>query len=117
MEQLTAQMGGVAVSEKGTYPHHHHQQQQRPRHSNLYVSGALLGSEEELRSLFSQCGAVESCRLVRNARDTNTFAFVKMSSIEKALDAIATLNGRQYGGGALEVKTADAGAEGRLGGA
>jgi RNA recognition motif-containing protein len=83
-----------------------------PRHSNLYVSGLdphLLKTEEQLRTLFEPYGHVETCRLVRNARDTKSFAFVKLASIQEALAAIAGLNKKQVGGTVLEVKSADAG--------
>jgi RNA recognition motif-containing protein len=87
-----------------------------PRHSNVYVSGLSgVNSEDELRQLFAQHGVVDSCRLVRSSRDGKSFAFVKFATIPDSLAAIEALNGRQYGDGTLEVKTADAGAQ-RAGG-
>lgn len=86
----------------------------QPKHSNLYVSGLgpSLLSEQALMELFSPYGKVDTCRLVRNSRDTKSFAFVKFDTIPESLDAIAALNKKTVGGGVLEVKTADAGAPG-----
>lgn len=82
----------------------------QPKHSNLYVSGlGSLQTEAEIVDLFSSYGHVETCRLVRNARDTKTFAFVKFSTIPESLAAIAGLNKKTVAGAVLEVKTADAG--------
>lgn len=81
----------------------------QPKHSNLYVSGlGSLQTEAEIVDLFSSYGHVETCRLVRNARDTKTFAFVKFSTIPESLAAIAGLNKKTVAGAVLEVKTADA---------
>lgn len=82
----------------------------QPKHSNLYVSGlGSLQTEAEIIDLFSPYGHVETCRLVRNARDTKSFAFVKFASIPESLAAIAGLNKKTVAGAVLEVKTADAG--------
>jgi RNA recognition motif-containing protein len=90
--------------------------QQVARHSNLYVANlpTSIDTEPALRSLFSAYGQIESCRLVRNSRgDGNgSFAFVKFSSINEALAAIAALNNAQIGSSVLEVKVADADAGG-----
>lgn len=100
MEQLTARMGAATLNEPP-----------QPKHSNLYVSGlgSTLQTEQELIELFSAYGRVETCRLVRNTRDTKSFAFVKMSTVPESLAAIEGLNHKTVGGAALEVKTADAG--------
>lgn len=104
MENLTAKMGAASISSESA----------QPKHSNLYVSGLgpSLLSEQALMELFSPYGKVDTCRLVRNSRDTKSFAFVKFDTIPESLDAIAALNKKTVGGGVLEVKTADAGAPG-----
>ena len=105
MEHLTARMGAATLSSEPP----------QPKHSNLYVSGlgAILQTEQDLIELFSQYGRVETCRLVRNSKETKSFAFVKFASIPESLEAIAALNHKTVGGSVLEVKTADAGDPGR----
>lgn len=108
MDTLTARMGAASISSETP----------QPKHSNLYVSGLgpSLQSEEALREVFAPYGRVETCRLVRNSRDTKSFAFVKFASIPESLEAIAALNKKAVGGAVLEVKTADAGARWPLAG-
>jgi len=83
-----------------------------PRHSNLYVANlpTSIDSEAALRSLFSQYGAIETSRLVRNSRspEGKSFAFVKFTKVSEALAAINALNNTQVGNSVLEVKVADA---------
>lgn len=83
----------------------------QPKHSNLYVSNLppSLQSEQDITALFAEYGRVETCRLVRNSRDSKSFAFVKLGTIPESLAAIAGLNKKPVGGAVLEVKTADAG--------
>lgn len=106
MEHLTAKMGAAALSTTSDSSH------TQAKHSNLYVSGLgpNLQTEADLIELFSAYGHVETCRLVRNARDTKSFAFVKFGSIPESLEAISALNKKTVDGNVLEVKTADAGA-------
>jgi RNA recognition motif-containing protein len=103
MEQITARMGAVSLK-----PDH-------PKHSNLYVSGLgpSLSTEADLTELFAPYGHVETVRIVRNSRDTKSFAFVKMSTVPESLAAIAGVNKKPVGGIVLEVKTADAGTAGQ----
>lgn len=86
----------------------------QPKHSNLYVSNLppTLQTEQDITALFAEYGRVETCRLVRNSRDTKSFAFVKFATIPESLAAIAGLNKKTVGGAVLEVKTADAGEQG-----
>jgi hypothetical protein len=95
-------MGAVTLSDSPT---------PQPKHSNLYVSNLppSLQSEQDITALFAEYGRVETCRLVRNSRDSKSFAFVKLSTIPESLAAIAGLNKKTVGGAVLEVKTADAG--------
>ena len=80
-------------------------------HSNLYIRN--LGPEVDeafLHQLFSPYGAIDSCRIVKNARTHTSkgYGFVKYSSVESAQEAIKHLNATQCGGSILEVKFADA---------
>jgi RNA recognition motif-containing protein len=103
MEHITARMGAATLKPD------------QPKHSNLYVSGLgpSLSTEADLTELFAPYGHVETVRIVRNSRDTKSFAFVKMSTVSESLAAITGLNKKQVGGIVLEVKTADAGEAGR----
>jgi len=65
-------------------------------------------SNADLERLFSQFGTVRSADVIME-RDTNRskgFGFVEMSSDEEADAAIATLNGKEYGGRQLTVNEA-----------
>ena len=65
-------------------------------------------SSDELRTLFSEVGVVESCQVV-NDRDTGRskgFGFIQMDSKEAADTAKTTLNGKELHGKALKVKDA-----------
>ena len=65
-------------------------------------------TEEELRNLFSQAGAVTAVDIIMD-RDTGRskgFAFVTMGSSEDADNAIRTVNGRSLGGRDLRVSAA-----------
>ncbi|HET9529793.1 MAG TPA: RNA-binding protein [Blastocatellia bacterium] len=65
-------------------------------------------SSDDLRTLFSEAGVVESCQVV-NDRDTGRskgFGFIQMSSKEAADAAKSTLNGKVLHGKALKVKDA-----------
>src|SRR5262245_23900151 len=65
-------------------------------------------SEGELQDLFSQVGAVDSVKLVRDMATGRArgFAFVEMGSDEDAQKAISELNEHQLGGRALTVNEA-----------
>jgi len=65
-------------------------------------------TEEQVRSLFEQHGAVERVSLMTD-RDTGRsrgFAFVEMTDPAEADRAIAALNGFNFGGRALNVNEA-----------
>jgi cold-inducible RNA-binding protein len=75
----------------------------------LYVGNlSFQTSSEDLRSLFSQAGNVETANVVED-RDTGRsrgFGFVEMSSTEEGHAAIQQLNGKEVGGRALTVNEA-----------
>ena len=75
---------------------------------SLYVGNLpFTASEEELRSLFSDYGTVESVRLVMD-RETGRprgFGFVEMADSDAAR-AIQELNGTDFGGRTLRINEA-----------
>lgn len=75
----------------------------------LYVGNLSYEStSDELRTLFSEVGQVESCNLIID-RDTDRskgFAFVEMDSKESANAAKEKLNGQDLHGRALKVDEA-----------
>lgn len=76
---------------------------------NIYVGNLdFNASEEQVRSLFEQYGAVEAVQLVRD-RDTGQprgFGFVEMTNDEEAEKAITAVNGTALGGRNLNVSEA-----------
>ena len=75
----------------------------------LFVGNlAFATTEDTIRSLFDEHGAVESVALITD-RDTGRsrgFAFVEMSDDSQAESAIAALNGMELDGRALNVNEA-----------
>ena len=76
---------------------------------NIFVGNLDFGATEDaVRGLFEQYGAVERVSIVTD-RDTGQargFGFVEMSSNSDADRAISELNGRDLGGRALNVNEA-----------
>ncbi len=74
----------------------------------LYVGNlSFKSTEEEVRTLFSQFGEVQSVNMITD-RDTGRprgFCFVEMEEADKA---IAELNGKEFGGRNLTVNEARA---------
>jgi cold-inducible RNA-binding protein len=65
-------------------------------------------TNDELRTLFSEVGVVESCNLIVD-RDTDRskgFGFIEMDSKETAIAAKAKFNGQDLHGRALKVDEA-----------
>lgn len=65
-------------------------------------------TEEQLRTLFSEAGAVVAVDVIKD-RDTGTakgFAFITMSSQADAAKAITMFNGKEVNGRPLTVNTA-----------
>lgn len=77
--------------------------------TNIFVGNLSYGATEDvLRSLFAEYGAVERVSVVTD-RDTGQprgFAFVEMTSSDEAARAIESLNGREVDGRALNVNEA-----------
>lgn len=75
----------------------------------LYVGNlAYETTSDELNTLFSEVGQVDSCNLIID-RDTDRskgFAFVEMDSTESANAAKEKLNGQDLHGRALKVNEA-----------
>jgi RNA recognition motif-containing protein len=66
-------------------------------------------TEKELKDLFEEFGAVQSCRLVKD-KDTGAskgFGFVEMPKIGEARVAIINLNHKTIGSNKIRVKKAD----------
>ena len=76
---------------------------------SIFVGNLDFGTtEESLRELFEQFGAVERVNVVRD-RDTGTprgFAFVEMTEASDADRAITALNGSMLGSRAITVNEA-----------
>lgn len=75
----------------------------------LYVGGLSYSSTEEgLRSLFGQCGTVDTVNVImdRQTGQSKGFAFVEMSSDTEAQEAINKLNGKDFDGRRLNVSEA-----------
>jgi cold-inducible RNA-binding protein len=76
---------------------------------NIFVGNLDFGAtEESIRAMFENYGAVERVTIVRD-RDTGQprgFAFVEMTDAAEADRAIAALNGQTLGGRALNVNEA-----------
>ena len=76
---------------------------------NMYVSNlSFHTSDEDLKTLFSQYGAVSSAKVI-NDRETGrsrSFGFVEMDSADEANAAMKGLNGKDIEGRALSVSVA-----------
>ena len=76
---------------------------------NIYVGNLPHSStESELRQAFEQYGSVSSAAIIKDkfSGDSRGFGFVEMPSKSEAQDAIANLNGRDFGGRSLNVNEA-----------
>ena len=76
---------------------------------NIFVGNLdFSATEDEVRALFEDFGAVERAAIIRD-RDTGRsrgFGFVEMTVNSEADAAIAALNGRELNGRALKVNEA-----------
>lgn len=75
----------------------------------LYVGNLPFSATDQiLTDTFSQCGTVESAKIITD-RDTGRskgFGFVEMSTEAEAADAISKFNGADYDGRAMTVNEA-----------
>ena len=81
----------------------------------LYIGGlAFSTSNERLREVFAQAGAVESASVVtdRDTGQSRGFGFVEMASAEEAAEAVKRFNGQQVDGRTLKVEIANSPAGG-----
>lgn len=76
---------------------------------NIFVGNlSFRTTEDEVRSLFAAYGSVDRVNLITD-RDTGQprgFGFVEMSNDGEAERAISELNGREFGGRAINVNEA-----------
>ncbi len=75
----------------------------------LYVGNLSFGaSEEDLKKLFSEAGAVQSIKIVTDSYSGRSrgFGFVEMSSAEEAEKAVSLINGKTFMDRALIVSEA-----------
>ncbi|MEK7659355.1 MAG: RNA-binding protein [Patescibacteria group bacterium] len=75
----------------------------------LYVGGLPYETtDDELKELFSEAGAVESAKVVtdRYSGRSRGFGFVEMSNDDEAMKAIESMNGKQIGERAITVNEA-----------
>jgi cold-inducible RNA-binding protein len=76
---------------------------------NIFVGNLSFGATEDaIRSMFEQYGAVERVSLItdRDSGQPRGFGFVEMTNNAEADRAIAELNGRELDGRALNVNEA-----------
>ena len=67
----------------------------------LYVGNLPFSATDQiLTDTFSQCGTVESAKIImdRDSGRSKSFGFVEMSTEAKAADAISKFNGADYDG-------------------
>ena len=76
---------------------------------NIYVGNLRYNlTEEALKELFEEFGAVNSVKIVKDrfSGESKGFGFVEMASDDDAKRAIADLNGKEIDGRALRVNEA-----------
>jgi RNA recognition motif-containing protein len=75
----------------------------------LYVGNLPYSATDQiLTDTFSQCGTVESAKIImdRDSGRSKGFGFVEMSSDAECADAISKFNGADYDGRAMTVNEA-----------
>ena len=75
----------------------------------LYVGGLPYETtDDELKDLFSEAGAVESAKVVtdRYSGRSRGFGFVEMPNDDEAMKAIESMNGKQVGERTITVNEA-----------
>lgn len=82
----------------------------------LFVANiARQCTEEELNTLFAECGEIKSLKIIkdRETKQSRGFGFVEMNSREGGEKAILELNGKKVQGRALVVAEAQQQQEGK----
>ncbi|MBS0615668.1 MAG: RNA-binding protein [Verrucomicrobia bacterium] len=77
--------------------------------NKLYVGSLPYStSEQELQELFAQFGEITSVRIIMDkfTGQSKGFGFVEMANADEAQNAIAQLNGTEFGGRTLVVNVA-----------
>jgi cold-inducible RNA-binding protein len=77
--------------------------------NKLYIGNLpFTATDADLSEIFSQCGAVDSARVItdRETGRSKGFGFVEMASSDEAQKAIDDLNGKDLEGRALTVNEA-----------
>lgn len=75
----------------------------------IYIGNLPYSTTDQiLTDAFSQCGTVESARVImdRDSGRSKGFAFVEMSSSSEAAESISRFNGTQMDGRAINVSEA-----------
>jgi len=86
----------------------------------LFIGGLSFStSNERLREVFAQAGAVESAAVVtdRETGRSRGFGFVEMATAEEAEAAVKRFNGHELDGRTLKVELAKPAGQGGGGGA
>jgi cold-inducible RNA-binding protein len=81
----------------------------------LFIGGlAFSTTNDRLREVFTQAGAVESAVVVtdRDSGQSRGFGFVEMASAEEAAEAVKRFNGQEVDGRPLKVEVANSGGAG-----
>ena len=76
----------------------------------LFIGGlAFSTSNDRLREVFAQAGAVESAAVVtdRETGQSRGFGFVEMATAEDAAEAVKKFNGKDLDGRTLKVEVAN----------
>ena len=76
---------------------------------NLYVGNLHYRvKESDLREVMEEYGTVDSVRIItdRETRRSKGFAFIEISGLSEASNAINALNGAEYAGRPMVVKEA-----------
>lgn len=65
-------------------------------------------TEEELRSIFEECGSIVSVKIItdRESGRSKGFAFIEMNTLEEAIEAVNRFNEASYQGRPLKVTEA-----------
>ena len=75
----------------------------------LYVGNLpFSATDQDLHATFSQCGTVESAKVImdRDSGRSKGFGFVEMSSDAEAAEGISKFNGAEFDGRAMTVNEA-----------